>query len=101
MNELNGIVRTWLLITVLLLSILVVQSFVSPRAHVSANADGFAYVEILSSGYLYQGHQGVLLMDRRNGNIWFMARGNEFKLTFKDPVFLIRLPLEKLDQAPH
>jgi hypothetical protein len=40
-------------------------------------------------------------MDKRNGNLWFIAKniiGNS--VTFGEPVFIARLPLEKLDQQP-
>ena len=70
------------------------------EATASASSERFDYVYVVSPMYLYQGAQGVLLMDRRNGNIWFVAKGNEGNLTFRDPVFVARLPLEKLDQAP-
>lgn len=96
----------WLLSMVLLMAGLIVMVEVIRRpdspleAKVSANSERFDHVTVISPMYLYQGAQGVLLMDRRNGNIWFIAKGNEVNLTFRDPVFVARLPLEKLDQAP-
>ena len=52
---------------------------------------------IASTGFLYKGQQGMLVMDKRNGNVWFFPRVNE---GFKDPVFVIRLQFEKIDQDP-
>jgi len=71
-----------------------------PDASVLADSGRFDYVNVISSMFLYQGNQGVLLMDKRNGNVWFIPKGNEMTITFRDPVFVTRLPLEKLDQAP-
>jgi hypothetical protein len=47
--------------------------------------------------YLYKGVQGLLVLDRRNGNVWFIPKVNE---VFQDPVFVVRMQFEKLDQAP-
>ena len=47
--------------------------------------------------FLYKGQQGLLVMDRRNANVWFIPKAND---QFQAPVFLIRIPFEKLDQAP-
>jgi hypothetical protein len=33
--------------------------------------------------------------------VWFIPRGQDMEKTwFKDPVFVIRVPFEKLDQPP-
>jgi hypothetical protein len=52
---------------------------------------------IVSAVFIYKGAQGMLVMDRRNGNVWFFPKQNE---TFMDPVFVMHLQFEKLDQAP-
>jgi hypothetical protein len=36
-------------------------------------------------------------MDRRNANVWFIPKAND---QFQDPAFVIRMPFEKLVQAP-
>jgi hypothetical protein len=72
----------------------------SPEIVASADSGRFDYVYVISPSYLYQGNQGVLLLDKRNGNVWFLGRSNELNISFREPVFVSRLPLEKLDQPP-
>jgi hypothetical protein len=62
----------------------------------SAAADSarFDYVHIVSPMYLYQGRQGILLLDKRNGNVWFSPKGDEINISFRDPSFVVRIPLE-------
>ena len=52
---------------------------------------------ILATTFLYKGQQGLLLLDRRNGNVWFVPKQDD---VFKDPVFVMRMQFEKLDQSP-
>lgn len=85
-----------LLAIVLLLAVVAIRPYLEP-AHVSADSARFDHVFIASSQFLYKGEQGLLVMDKRNANVWFLGRTNN---GFKDPVFLIRLPFEKLDEAP-
>ena len=90
----------WLLLVIaLLLAIIAVRLLWSPNVSVSAQS-GFEHVYLLSSGFLYQGNTGVLLMDKRNANVWFLPRNTQGTAAFKDPIFILRLPLEKLDQPP-
>jgi hypothetical protein len=55
------------------------------------------HVFIVSAMFLYKGQQGMLVLDRRNGNAWFFPKVND---AFRDPVFVMRLEFEKIDQAP-
>ena len=90
------------LLVLLLLGFVVLRPYFRPDVRASADSERFDSIMIVSVGFLYQGSQGVLLLDKRNGNLWFMGRGNDMTATpFKDPIFLYRLPLEKLDQTPH
>jgi hypothetical protein len=90
----------WLLVAIaLLLGIIVIRPYLYPESIASADAGTFEHVMIVSGAFLYKGSQGVLLLDKRNGNIWFIGRGDQASLTFRDPVLLGRLPLEKLDHA--
>jgi len=57
----------------------------------------FDHVFIVSTVFLYKGQQGLLVLDRRNANVWFVPRTGE---EFHAPVFVVRLPFEKLDQPP-
>jgi hypothetical protein len=49
---------------------------------------------MLSPMYLYQGRQGILLLDKRNGNVRFSPKGDEINISFRDPSFVVRIPLE-------
>jgi len=98
-------IRTGWLAHALLLAIAISLGSIALRPYVHpqtalAFSGKFDYVNIISPAYLYKGAQGVLLMDMRNGNVWFVGRGDEMNPTYKDPVFVVRLPLDKLDQAP-
>jgi hypothetical protein len=94
----NTAKQIWLSIAVLL-AILVVWRFPERNAR-AADSVRFDYVYVISPVYLYQGRQGILLMDKRNGKVWFIAKGDEVNISFRDPVFVVRIPLEKLESAP-
>lgn len=98
MFKANWILKTALAVVALFMALGALAPYV--KSQVSADSGRFDYVYVVSPVYLYQGNQGVLLLDKRNGNVWFIGKGNEMNITFKDPVFVARLPLEKLDQAP-
>jgi len=86
-----------LVVIAVFLGILASRPFVEPMPAVHAQAARFDHVTILASTFLYKGQQGLLLLDRRNGNVWFVPKQDDM---FKDPVFVIRMQFEKLDQAP-
>jgi hypothetical protein len=93
--------KSTLLIIALSLGAIAIRPYVAPAVNVSADALHYDHILIISAAFLYQGSQGVLVLDKRNGNVWFFGRaGDNMTVSFKDPQFLIRLPLEKLDQAP-
>lgn len=100
MHKSDWVLKTILLAIAVLLAAVAVHPWLASEARVSADSGQFDYVTIISPMFLYQGNQGVLLLDRRNGNVWFIGKGNEMEISFKDPVFVVRLPLEKLNQAP-
>ena len=85
----------WLIAS--LLGIIASRPFFEPIPAVQAQAARFDHVTILATTFLYKGQQGLLLLDRRNGNVWFVPKQDD---AFKDPQFVIRMHFEKLDQAP-
>ena len=89
--------RITLCVIALFLGIIALRPFFEPPAIVQAQSARFDHVFILSATFLYKGQQGILVMDKRNGNIWFIQRTGE---GFQDPVFVLRMAWEKLDQAP-
>lgn len=95
----NSKIALWLI--VLFLGIIALRPLYNPPAAVSADASKFDHVSIVAPVFLYKGQQGLLLMDKRNGNIWFLGRGSDqLTLKYGDPVFVTQIPLEKLDQTP-
>jgi hypothetical protein len=81
----------------LLLGMIAVHPFFDTTETVLAQTAKFDHVFIVSTMFLYKGQQGLLVMDRRNANVWFIPKVND---QFQNPVFVIRVPFEKLDQAP-
>lgn len=100
MKRPDRILHLLLLVIALCFGIIAVRPYVHPEETVLAFEGRFDHVNVISPMFLYKGNQGVLLLDKRNGNIWFIAKGKEEVLTYMDPVFIARLPLEKLDTAP-
>jgi hypothetical protein len=102
MHKPDWTLRVTLPAITLLLGLIAVRPFFDPANRVLAQSARFDHVDIMSASYLYKGSQGLLMLDRRNGNIWFMPKTVDTyqKLTFHNPVFVGRAPFEKLDQAP-
>ena len=86
-----------LLAIALFLGMIAVRPFLDPATKVLAQPARFDHVHIVSAGFLYKGQQGLLVMDRRNANVWFIPRKDD---KFQDPIFVLRVPFEKLDQSP-
>ncbi len=81
----------------LFLGIIALPPLAQPPVNALAQSAKFDHVYIASTMFLYKGQQGLLVMDRRNANVWFIPKVED---QFQTPVFLLRLPFEKLDQAP-
>jgi hypothetical protein len=86
-----------LLAIAVLLAMIALRPLAEPAGAVLAQTARFEHVQIVSPMFLYKGNQGILVMDRRNANIWFIPKLNE---QYQSPVFVTRLPFDKLDQAP-
>ena len=84
-------------VVVLLLGVGVFQPEETLLQTVHAQSAQFDHITIVSALYLHQGLEGLLLLDKRNGNVWFMPRRNT---SYDDPQFLLRVPFEKLDPLP-
>ena len=82
------------------LGIIALRPLHNPEVKVVADSPKFDHVNIVAPVFLYRGQQGLLVLDKRNGNVWFLAKHEEnMKLSFGDPAFVVRVPLEKLDAA--
>jgi len=92
--------KAWILLAALTAGI-VIRPYLWPETKAAADVSRFDYVYVISPVYLYQGRQGILLMDKRNGNVWFIAKSDNTTISFRDPVFVVRIPLEKVEQAIH
>jgi len=90
----------FLLAITLFLGVIALRPYLEPETKVTADSGRFDYASVVSPAFIYNGRQGILLLDKRNGNVWFIAR-NEANMTVSlaDPVFVIHVPLEKLDEA--
>ena len=83
------------------LGMIALRPYFAPQTKVAADSNRFDYVNVISPVFLYNGKQGILLMDHRNGNVWFVPRnGDNMKVAYDDPAFVLHIPLEKLDQSP-
>lgn len=92
--------KSMLLAIAVFLGMIAVRSYVAPEQNVKADSGQFDYVQIISAQFIYNGATGVLLLDKRNGNVWFTERNaDNMRFAFKDPVFVVRVPLEKLDAS--
>ena len=99
MHRIDQISRATLLVIAFLLGVIALNLQLSRPAPVYADSGRFDYVQIVATPFVYNGSQGVLVMDRRNGNVWFIPKVQDMKkVSFADPVFVVRVPLEKLDE---
>ena len=89
----------WLI--ALFLAIIALRPLYRPDVSASAESPRFDHIYVVAPVFIYKGQQGLLLMDKRNGNIWFIGRGSDqLTLKYGEPAFVTQVPLEKLDQAP-
>jgi hypothetical protein len=51
-------------------------------------------VQVVATTFLYKGQQGLLVLDRRNANVWFIPKVSD---QFQTPVFVVKLPFDKLE----
>ena len=87
-----------LLAIAVFLGILALGPLFHPVVNVQAQGGArFDHVVIVATTFLYKGQQGLLVLDKRNGNVWFIPRSGD---QFQDAAFVVRVPFEKLDQAP-
>jgi hypothetical protein len=89
--------RVTLMVIAVLLAVIALRPYFAPLVKVEAQSARFDHVFIVSTMFLYKGAQGLLVLDRRNGNVWFIPKASD---SFQDPVFILRIAFEKLDQAP-
>ena len=95
MRKSDWVLHALLALIVLLLGVIAIRPYVAPPS-VMAQPAKFDHVFIMAGLYLYKGQHGMLVLDQRNANVWFFPKVHE---QYQDPVFLLRLPFEKLDQA--
>ena len=98
MTKLDRTVKAILLAIAVFLGIIALRPLLEPTRTAMAQAARFEHVQIISPLFLYKGNQGILVLDQRNANIWFIPKVNE---VYQPPTFVMRLPFDKLDQGPH
>ena len=99
----DWLLKVTLMVIAILLSAIVLRPYFKPDVNILADSGQYDYVYVISPLFLYRGHQGMLMMDKRNGNVWFTASrgdGTGNNVAYGDPVFVVRLPLEKMDAHP-
>ncbi len=100
MYQTNWTSKILLLIIAGSLTLIALRPFVEPDSKALAQSARFDHLEIVSAAFLYKGEQGLLVLDRRTANVWFIARRTDTgAASFGTPVFVVRLPFDKLDQA--
>jgi hypothetical protein len=95
MGKADWLLKATLMAIAFFLGMIAVRPLMEPH-EVLAQSAKFDHVFIVSTVFLYKGHQGMLVMDRRNANVWFIPKVNE---QYQNPVYVFRLPFDKLDQA--
>jgi hypothetical protein len=98
MVKIDRTLKVILAVIAFFLGMIAVRPYFEPPTQVLAQSARFDHVYIAATTFLYKGQQGMLVMDRRNANVWFIPRTSD---QFQDPVYVMRLPFEKLDQGPH
>ena len=91
-----------ILAIIILLAVIALRPYFETSVKAETEPARFDHVSIVSTMFIWKGQSGLLLLDRRNGNVWFVQRSNDESRAnpFEDPVFLIRAPFEKLDHLP-
>jgi hypothetical protein len=91
-----------MLATTFLLGIVASGHLFQPSVKVHAEGSRFDHIQIVSTTFIHKGQLGLLLLDRRNANVWFlpMSTDESRRDPLGDPVFLIKVRFEKLDPAP-
>ncbi len=93
--------RIVLIVIAALLGIIALELHTMRPQPVYADSSRFDHVLVVATSIVIGGNTGLLALDKRNGNVWFIPRGQDMEKTwFKEPIFLLRVPFEKLDQAP-
>jgi hypothetical protein len=95
MHRLDRTSRAAILAIAVFLGVIALRPFFDPPVEALAQTARFDHVFIVSAMFLYNGKQGLLVMDKRNANVWFFPRDGD---SIRDPVLVTRLPFEKLDQ---
>jgi len=97
MYEADRLIKVTLLVIAAFLGIIATRPFFDPPSTAHAQVARFEHIYIVSPLFLYKGDQGLLVLDQRNANIWFIPKRDE---VYQNPVFVTRLPFDKLDQNP-
>lgn len=93
----DWMLKSLLLLIVLLLGMIALQSYAPTIETVHAQTAKFDHVTVVSPLFLHKGERGLLLLDKRNGNVWFMPQKDG---SYTDPQFFLRVPFEQLDRQP-
>ena len=98
----KGFGNTLRYLIAVLIALAILRSFSPFNLTAVADSSRFEHIHIVSPVFLYKGQQGLLVLDKRNGNVWFIGRHNsELTLNYDNPVFVTKIPFDKLDSSPN
>jgi hypothetical protein len=97
MFKVDWTLKAILMTIALFLGMMALRPLVDPVTKVMAQPARFDHVLIVSAVFIYKGATGLLVLDQRNANVWFIPKVDE---QYGPPVFVLKLPFDKLDQAP-
>ena len=101
MRNIDRTTRIALILIAVLLAVIALELRTGRPERVYADSSRFDHVQVVATSFVFGGSTGLLVLDKRNGNVWFIPRGQNMEKTwFKDPVFIIKVPFEKLDHQP-
>ena len=97
MQKTDWTLKAILLVIAIATTTIALRPLAQPPSRVFAQPPTYDHVFIASTAFLYKSQQGMLILDKRNANVWFFPKATE---GFLDPVFLMQLPFHKIDQPP-
>src|SRR5579864_7653550 len=77
MHKADWTLKAILMTIALFLGMIALRPLVDPATKVMAQPAKYEHVFIVSPVFLFKGHQGILVLDQRNANVWFIPKVNE------------------------
>jgi len=94
MRRTDWSLRAILMAIAVFLGMIALRPLWNPSIEAKAQSARFEHVQVVATTFLYKGQQGLLVLDRRNANVWFIPKVSD---QFQTPVFVVKLPFDKLE----